>query len=177
MIKFSLSSLNTQGCLCLTSEVQPYRFAQCTFDHPHVAPNLGCKHNSDIMFNNIRWLGFALWRHRPTTTAGRNAVRWRAKHRQTPQRVLHHLLTYSLGCSHKWPRPSHLSKPASSVATVMIDAFRRNWIMMPEKLAKTVGIFVEIEHINIWEVTFCPKRIGRLFPTLWSGHEFGYKFG
>ena len=26
-------------------------------------------------------------------------------------------------------------------------------------------------------VIFYPKRIGWLFPTLWSGHEFGHKFG
>jgi len=64
-----------------------------------------------------------------------------------------------------------------SVATVITDVFRKNWIVMARKLAKAVRIFVEIEHMkNLW-VTFWPKRIGRLFPTLWSGHEFGHEFG
>jgi hypothetical protein len=45
--------------------------------------------------------------------------------------------------------------------------------MMPGKLAKTVGIFVEIEHTKDQEVTFWPEEIRELFPTLWSGHEFG----
>jgi hypothetical protein len=49
--------------------------------------------------------------------------------------------------------------------------------MMPRKLAKTVGIFVEIKHIKNWGITFYPKRIGGLFPMLWSSHEFGHKFG
>ena len=44
------------------------------------------------------------------------------------------------------------------------------------KIAKTVRIFMEIEHIKNWGVTFWPERIGQLFPTLWSGHEFGCKF-
>jgi hypothetical protein len=48
--------------------------------------------------------------------------------------------------------------------------------MMPRKLAKTMRIFVEIEHIKNRGVIFYPKRI-RLFITLWSGHEFGHKFG
>jgi hypothetical protein len=41
----------------------------------------------------------------------------------------------------------------------------------PMKLAKTVGIFVEVEHIKNWEVTFWPERIRQLSATLWSGHE------
>ena len=41
-----------------------------------------------------------------------------------------------------------------SVAMVTTDVFQKNWIMMPRKLAKTVGIFVEIEHIKDWMVTF-----------------------
>ena len=48
---------------------------------------------------------------------------------------------------------------------------------MPRKLAKTVRIIVEIEYIGNWGVTFWPKRIRQLLPTLWSGHEFGYKIG
>src|SRR5882762_2164256 len=48
---------------------------------------------------------------------------------------------------------------------------------MARKLAKTVRIFVEIEHMKNQWVTFWPKRIGRLFPTLWSGHESGHEFG
>jgi hypothetical protein len=35
---------------------------------------------------------------------------------------------------------------------------------------------VEIEHIKNQQVTFWPKRIGRLFPTPWSSHEFGHEF-
>ena len=53
--------------------------------------------------------------------------------------------------------------------------FKKGWIMMPRKLAKTVRIFVEIKHIKNRRVTFYPKRIGQLFPMLWSGHEFGHK--
>jgi len=49
--------------------------------------------------------------------------------------------------------------------------------MITMKLAKTVRIFVEIEHVKNRRVTFWPKRIGQLFPTLWSGHEFGHEFG
>jgi len=49
--------------------------------------------------------------------------------------------------------------------------------MMARKLAKTVRIFVEIEHIKNQQVTFWPKRIGQLFLTLWSSDEFGHKFG
>jgi len=35
---------------------------------------------------------------------------------------------------------------------------------MARKLAKTMRIFVEIEHIKNWEVTFWHKRIRQLFP-------------
>ena len=66
---------------------------------------------------------------------------------------------------------------SGSVATVITDAFRKNWIMMPRKLAKTVRIIVEIEHIRNRGVTFWPNRIEQLFPTLWSSHEFGHKIG
>jgi hypothetical protein len=45
--------------------------------------------------------------------------------------------------------------------------------MMPGKLAKTVRIFVEIEHTKDQRVTFWPEGIKWLFPMLWSGHEFG----
>ena len=69
------------------------------------------------------------------------------------------------------------NEPRGSVATVMTDVFRKNWIVMARKLAKTVKIFVGIEHMKNRRVTFWPKRIGRLFPTLWSGHEFGHEFG
>ena len=44
---------------------------------------------------------------------------------------------------------------------------------MPRKLAKTVRIFVEIEHMG---VTFRPEKIGPVFPMLWSGHEFSHGF-
>ena len=63
----------------------------------------------------------------------------------------------------------------SSVATVVTNAFRENWIMMPRNLAKTIRIIVKIEHIGNRGVTFWAKRIRQLFPTLWSGHEFGHK--
>ena len=47
---------------------------------------------------------------------------------------------------------------------------------MPRKLAKTVGIFVEIDHIKKQGFIFLPERIGLVFPTLWSGHEFSHNF-
>ena len=62
-----------------------------------------------------------------------------------------------------------------SVATVVTDAFWNNWIIMPRKSAKTMRIIVEIEYIRNRGVTFWPKRIRQLFPTLWSSHEFGHK--
>ena len=37
---------------------------------------------------------------------------------------------------------------------------------MPRKLAETVRIFVEIEHIENRGVTFGLERIGPVFPTL-----------
>jgi hypothetical protein len=45
-----------------------------------------------------------------------------------------------------------------SIAMVMTNAFHK-------ELAKTVRIFVEIEH------TFWPERIRQLSSTLWSGHK------
>ena len=36
-----------------------------------------------------------------------------------------------------------------SVATVVTNAFQQNWIMKPRKLAKTVRIFINVEHIKI----------------------------
>jgi len=50
---------------------------------------------------------------------------------------------------------------------------KRIWIMMARKSAKSVRIFVEMTHIKNRGVTFWPKRIGQLFLTPWSGHEFG----
>ena len=47
---------------------------------------------------------------------------------------------------------------------------------MPRKLAKTVRIFVEIDHIENRGVTFWPERIGLVFSTLWNGHEFSHGF-
>jgi hypothetical protein len=41
----------------------------------------------------------------------------------------------------------------------------------PYKLAKTVRIFVEIEHVINRGVIFWPERIRQLFPTLESGHK------
>jgi hypothetical protein len=40
-----------------------------------------------------------------------------------------------------------------------------------------MGIFVKIKHIEDRGVILWPKRIRGLFPTLWSDHEFGHKFG
>ena len=40
--------------------------------------------------------------------------------------------------------------------------FEKTGLWMPRKLAKTVEIFVEIEHFKNWEVTFWPKRIRQL---------------
>ena len=47
---------------------------------------------------------------------------------------------------------------------------------MPRKLAKTMRIFVKIEHIENQGVTFWPERIVPVFYTLWSGHEFSHGF-
>ena len=60
-----------------------------------------------------------------------------------------------------------------SVATVMTDVFSKKLNYDVNKIAKTVRIFMEIEHIKNRGVTFWLERIGPLFPTLWSGHEFG----
>ena len=64
-----------------------------------------------------------------------------------------------------------------SVATVATDAFWKNWILNAKEItvAKAVRIFVEIEHIENRGVTFWLERIGPVFPTLWSGHEFSCK--
>jgi hypothetical protein len=64
-----------------------------------------------------------------------------------------------------------LADAVTSVATVVTDAFRKKSNYEPRELAKTVRIFVEIEHIENRGVTFWPERIRRLSPTLWSGHE------
>jgi len=56
-------------------------------------------------------------------------------------------------------------------SSVVTDVFRKKLNYEPRKLAKTVRIFMEIEHVKDWGVTFWPKRIWRIFPTLWSGHE------
>ena len=64
----------------------------------------------------------------------------------------------------------------SSVAMVMTDDlnFFLNYDVI--KIAKTMIIFMEIEYIKNRGVTFWPERIGPLFPTLWSGHDFGQNF-
>jgi hypothetical protein len=59
----------------------------------------------------------------------------------------------------------------SSVAMVATDAFRKKLNYEPRKLAKTMRIFVEMEHIRNQGVTFWPERIRWLPPTLWSGHK------
>ena len=54
--------------------------------------------------------------------------------------------------------------------------FKKIELWMPrKKLAKTVEIFVEIDHVKNQEVTFWPEIIGPVFPMLWSGHEFSHK--
>ena len=62
---------------------------------------------------------------------------------------------------------------ASSVATVMTDVFHKNGILVSGKLAKIVGKFGDMGHIQNRSVIYWPKRIGPVFPTLWSGHNFG----
>ena len=54
--------------------------------------------------------------------------------------------------------------------------FEKIEFWMPRKLAKTMRIFVEIEHIENRGVTFWPERIGPVFSTLGSGHESGQVF-
>jgi hypothetical protein len=41
------------------------------------------------------------------------------------------------------------------------------------KIAKFMGISVRIEHIKNWGVIYWPERIGLVFPTVWSGQDFG----
>ena len=48
--------------------------------------------------------------------------------------------------------------------------FSENWNYGVNKIAKTVKIFVEIEHIKNRRVTFWPERIGPVVPMLWSGY-------
>ena len=63
-----------------------------------------------------------------------------------------------------------------SVATITTDVFRKIEFWMLRKLAKTVRIFVEIEHIENRGVTFWPEKIGPVFLMLWSSHEFSHGF-
>ena len=56
------------------------------------------------------------------------------------------------------------------------DVFQINWIMVSRKLAKIVGIFVKVGHIETQNVIYWPKRIGPAFPMLWSSHDFDHKF-
>ena len=63
-----------------------------------------------------------------------------------------------------------------SVATVMTNVFHKNGIMVSGKLAKIVRIFVDIGHIKNQRVIYRPERIGRVIPTLWSGHDFSHEF-
>jgi hypothetical protein len=64
------------------------------------------------------------------------------------------------------------TKATASVAMIVADAFRKKKLNYePRKLAKTMRIFVEIEHIKNWGVTFWPERIRQLPATLWSSHE------
>ena len=65
----------------------------------------------------------------------------------------------------------HLGLPQSRLMF-----FEKIEFWMPRKLAKTMKIFVEIEHIENRGVTFWPERTGPVFPTLWSGHEFSHGF-
>jgi hypothetical protein len=44
---------------------------------------------------------------------------------------------------------------------------------MMGKLGKTVGMFLEIEHIKNWGVTF---RIRLVFPKPWRSHDVGQYF-
>ena len=69
----------------------------------------------------------------------------------------------------------HVMTGGSSVVMVMTNVFRKNWIFNVKKLAKTVRIFVETEHIENREVIFWLERIGPVFPMLWSSHEFSRK--
>ena len=62
-----------------------------------------------------------------------------------------------------------------SVATVMTNVLHKNGIMVSEKLAKIVRIFVDIGHIKNRGAIYWPKRIGWVIPTQWSSHNFSHK--
>jgi hypothetical protein len=64
----------------------------------------------------------------------------------------------------------------TSVATVVTNAFQKNELWMPRKLAKTMRIFVKIDNIKNQRVTFWPERIRLVFLTLWSSHKFSRDF-
>ena len=64
-----------------------------------------------------------------------------------------------------------------SVAMVTTDAFQKRLNYDAKEISQNRENIVEIKHIKNQGVTFYPKRIGWLFPTLWSGHEVGHKFG
>ena len=55
----------------------------------------------------------------------------------------------------------------------MTDVFHKNGFMISGKLAKIAGKFVDMGHIKNRGVIYWPERIGPVFPTLWSGHNFG----
>jgi len=59
---------------------------------------------------------------------------------------------------------------------IMTDVFLEKLNYDVNMIAKMVIIFAEIEHIKNQRVTFWPKRIGLVFTTLWSGHNFGHEF-
>ena len=59
----------------------------------------------------------------------------------------------------------------ASVAMVKTDVFQKKLNYEPGKFTKIMTIFVEIECIEHQGVIFGLKRIGQLFPTLWSSHE------
>jgi len=62
---------------------------------------------------------------------------------------LHQTSDFSSTASIKQPR-TRFTQPASSIATVMTDVFQKKLNYNVIKIAKTVRIFMEIEHIKNW---------------------------
>ena len=65
----------------------------------------------------------------------------------------------------------------ASVSTVMTDPFQKRLNYDAKKISQNCENICGDKPHQKQGVIFYPKRIGPIFPMLWSGHEFGYKFG